>query len=71
MILVSNMEMNFLILYFLKNFDNFFRSLSGIALAQILTELEYENKFRFTLKELMSIKNVGNILDAIEAHLSK
>ena len=44
---------------------------NSLALAQILTELEYENKFRFTLKELMSIKNVGNILDAIEAHLSK
>lgn len=43
---------------------------TSLMQAQILTELEHEFGIRFSLMELMSIKNVGNILDAIEKHLS-
>lgn len=42
---------------------------TSLMQAQILTELEHEFGIRFSLMELMSIKNVGNILDAIQKHL--
>lgn len=43
---------------------------TSLMQAQILTELEHVFDIRFSLMELMSIKNVGNILDAIQKHLS-
>lgn len=41
---------------------------TSLAQAQILTAIENELGIRFSLKEIMSIKTVGDIVDAILNH---
>lgn len=41
---------------------------TSLAQAQILTAIEHELNMRFSLKEIMSIKTVGDIINAIMAH---
>lgn len=41
---------------------------TSLAQAQILTAIENEIGIRFSLKEIMSVKTVGDIVDAILNH---
>ena len=38
---------------------------TSLSQAQILTSIEQQMGFRFTLKEIMTMKSVGQIVDAI------
>ena len=44
---------------------------NSLAQVQLLTELEHEFDIRFSLMELMSINTVGDIIEALLAHLSE
>lgn len=41
---------------------------TSLAQAQILTAVENELGIRFSLKEIMSVKSVGDIVNAIVSH---
>ena len=41
---------------------------TSLAQAQILTAIENELGIRFSLKEIMSVKSVGDIVNAIVSH---
>lgn len=41
---------------------------TSLSQAQILTAIENELGMRFSLKDIMSIRTVGDIVDAIMAH---